>query len=360
MYSDEYFMKRALDLAKKAQGMTSPNPMVGAVVVKDGKVVGEGYHKKAGMPHAESLAIDAAGKNARGSDLYVNLEPCCHTGRTGPCADKIIASGIKKVVAATKDPNPLMCGKSLKKLGKAGVKTSCGTCCRESRKLNEVFFKNMQKKLPFVAAKFAQSLDGKIATRLNVSQWITSLAARNKAKELRDLYDCVVVGVNTANKDNPSLNGLTKKPLKAVIDPKLAIKPSLKLIRENGKNLFILTSLKNKNKRSKLFDKATVLFAKEKNGSLDLLDLLEQLYARKVCSLFVEGGAQTLGLFFDAGLVDKVYAFIAPQIIGGKDALSAVGAGGVAKPGKINLKSMRVEMVGPDILVSGDVKRYLK
>jgi diaminohydroxyphosphoribosylaminopyrimidine deaminase/5-amino-6-(5-phosphoribosylamino)uracil reductase len=326
-------------------------------VVKNGKIVGEGYHKKAGTPHAESLAIDAAGKNASGADLYVNLEPCCHTGRTPPCTDKIITGGIKKVVAATKDPNPLMCGKSLQKLGKAGIKTSCGSCCQESRKLNEIFFKNMQKKLPFVAAKFAQSLDGKIATRLNVSQWITSQEARNKAKGLRDLYDCVVVGVNTANKDNPSLNGLTKKPLKAVIDPKLVIKPSLKLIQENGKNLFLLTSLKNKNKGSKLFDKVTVLFAREKNGCLDLLDLMKQLYAFKICSLFIEGGAQTLGLFFDAGLVDKVYAFIAPQIIGGKAALSAVEARGVDTPGKISLKSVRVEMVGSDILVSGNITR---
>ena len=136
MYGDEYFMNKALELAKKAQGRTSPNPMVGAVVVKNGKIVGEGYHKKAGTPHAESVAIDAAGKDAQGADLYVNLEPCCHTGRTPPCSDKIIKSGIKKVVAATKDPNPLMCGKSLQKLNKAGVKTSCGCGCKESRKLN--------------------------------------------------------------------------------------------------------------------------------------------------------------------------------------------------------------------------------
>jgi len=358
MYGDEYFMNKALELAKKAQGKTSPNPMVGAVVVKNGKIVGQGYHKKAGTPHAESLAIDDAGKNAKGADLYVNLEPCCHTGRTPPCSEKIIQSGIKKVVAATKDPNPLMCGKSLQKLNKAGVKTSCGCGCKESRKLNEIFFKNMEEKLPFVAAKFAQSLDGKIATRLNVSQWITSDAARKKARGLRDLYDCVLVGVNTANKDNPSLNGLVKKPLKAVIDPKLIIKPSLKLIKENGKNLFVVTSLKNKGKQAKILDQATVLFIKErKDGALDLLDLLKQLYARKVGSLFVEGGAQTLGAFFDAGLVDRAYTFVAPQIIGGKGALSSIGGRGVARPGKIELKSVRVEMVGPDILITGDVKK---
>ena len=350
-------MQRALELAQKAKGRTSPNPMVGAVVVRKGKIVGEGYHHRAGMSHAESLAIDAAGKDARGASLYLNLEPCCHTGRTPPCADKIIKSGIKKVVAATKDPNPRMCGRSLRRLDQAGIKTSCGCCSKEAQKLNEVFFKNMQKRLPFVAAKFAQSLDGRIATRKNISQWITGEAARKKAKGLRDLYDCVLVGVNTANKDDPTLNGLAKKTLKAVIDPKLILKPGLKLVRENGKKLFLCTSAKNRGKKCALAGKVTLLFVKERNGSLDLRDLLRQFYARQVCSVFVEGGSATLGAFFDAGLVDKVYAFVSPQVIGGKNALSSVGGRGADRPGRTGLKNLRVEMVGPDLLVTGDTKQ---
>ncbi len=345
-------------MAQTAEGKTSPNPMVGAVVVKNDKIVGCGCHQRAGTPHAEAIALDKAGKNAKGSTLYLNMEPCCHFGRTPPCTEKVIKSGVKRVVAATQDPNPLMQGKSFTKLKKAGVHVCSGVCHKEGEKLNEVFFKNMREKMPFVAVKIGQSLDGKITTSTGRSHWITGEPARQKARGLRDKYDCVLVGVNTANLDNPTLNGLNKNPFKAVIDPQLKLKPSLGLIKANGKRLFVITRAANKNKKSILEKKATLIFVAEKNGRLDLKAALKELYRLKVCSIFVEGGSATIGAFFDAGLVDKLYFFIAPKIIGGTAALSSVGGRGVRDPQKSRqIKELHVEMVGDDLLVSGYPRR---
>ena len=353
MKSESYFIEKTINLARKAEGCTSPNPLVGAVLVRNNKIIAQGYHKRAGLPHAEIEAIKKAGPKAKGSTLYVNLEPCFHFGRTPPCVDKIIETGIKKVVSATSDPNPLVRGKSMQKLKKAGVKVKVGLCTEEAKKLNEVFFKNMKKKLPFVVAKLAQTLDGKIATKSGTSKWITSKKARSYARSLRDKYDCVLVGVNTVISDNPRLDGLKKIPFKAVIDPEGRIPLNSYLVRKNPENLFIFTSNTKRKKLKNILAKAKVFALNKKGGSFDLKKVLKILYAQGVTSVFVEGGSATLGRFFDQKLVDKTHLFLAPKIMGGKESLTSIGAKGFSLNKCPVIKEMSIERVGDDVLVSG-------
>jgi len=309
---DIYFLKQTFILAKRAEGFTSPNPLVGAVIVKNNKIISQGYHKKAGLAHAEIEAILKAKQNLKGSSLYINLEPCCHFGKTPPCVDKIIQQGIKRVVVSTLDPNPKVHGKSIKKLKQAGVKVSVGLLKEEAIKINEIFFKNMQEKRPFVVAKVASSLDGKIATVNGQSKWITGRQARLFARGLRDKCDCVLVGINTVLKDNPKLNGLKKIPYKIVIDPSLRIDAGRFIVKNNPEKLIVFTSSKTKHKDSL---KGVKVFAvKEKKGKLDLRSILSILYKLRITSCFVEGGSETLGNFLDGKLIDKVHFFIAPKI----------------------------------------------
>jgi diaminohydroxyphosphoribosylaminopyrimidine deaminase/5-amino-6-(5-phosphoribosylamino)uracil reductase len=355
--NDRYFLEKTLELAKKAKGMTSPNPLVGAVIVKNDKIIGSGYHKKAGMPHAEIEALRNAKSSVKGATLYINLEPCFHYGRTPPCVDAIIKSGIKKVIVATKDPNPLVTGKSLRKLRINNIKVkTVDSCSKQSKKINEVFFMNMKKKRPFVAAKVAQSLDGKIATSSGKSKWITSSKARKFAKKLRDQYDCVLVGVNTVMKDNPTLDGVKKIPYKVVIDPKLRINKNCTLIKKYKKKLIIVTSDKNRKKLSMFPKEVKIILIKEKKGNLEIKDILKKLYALGITSIYVEGGSSTLGRFFKVRLVDKAYFFIAPKVLGGKEALASVGFEGFnSLTNCAYLKGKKVESIGGDLLIQGDI-----
>jgi diaminohydroxyphosphoribosylaminopyrimidine deaminase/5-amino-6-(5-phosphoribosylamino)uracil reductase len=352
-HKDAEFMERALELAAKGMGETSPNPMVGAVVVKNNKIIGEGYHKRAGMPHAETLAIKEAGRQVKGSTLYVTLEPCCHVGRTGPCVERIIKEKVKRVVIAAPDPNPLVNGKGVVALKHAGVKVDVGVSAQEAVRLNEIFFKNMRRKMPFVAAKVAQSLDGKITANTGESQWITGAQARIYAKKLRDKYDAVLVGINTVLKDNPRLNGLHKIGFKVVIDPKLRMPVLSKLVTQYSDKLIVVTGEKNAIKKNNLPAILNIVFVKQRNGVLDIKEMLQKLYMLGITSMFVEGGAQTLGYFFDAKAIDKIYFFIAPKIIGGKNSLSSIGALGAQNPNKSTfLKDRSIEFIGEDILVT--------
>ena len=352
MEEDIYFIKKTFQLARKAEGFTSPNPMVGAIIVKDNRLVSQGYHRAWGLPHAEIEAIRKAQGNIKGATLYVNLEPCFHFGKTPPCVEEIIRQKIKKAVIATVDPNPIVKGKSIAKLKRAGVKVKVGLCEDEARALNEVFFKNMKKKKPFVVAKAAQSLDGKIASRKGISKWITSKEAREFSRCLRDKYDAVLVGVNTVVKDNPRLNGAGKVPFKVIIDPYLEIPLNVRILREDPHKVIIFSSLKVK-KKCKL-SSIKVIFLKEKNGRFSLKGVLDALYRLGIMSVFVEGGSQTLGGFFDEKLIDKVYFFISPKIIGGRDALSSVGARGFVSPAKCaSIKNIEIKHLGEDILVMG-------
>ncbi|MDD5194441.1 MAG: bifunctional diaminohydroxyphosphoribosylaminopyrimidine deaminase/5-amino-6-(5-phosphoribosylamino)uracil reductase RibD [Candidatus Omnitrophica bacterium] len=351
---DTYFLRKTFALARKAQGFTSPNPMVGAVIVKNGRIIASGYHKKAGKQHAEIEAIRKNKKNLKGATLYINLEPCCHFGKTPPCVDEVIKQGIKRVVIAVRDPNPRVCGKSIKKLKAAKVEVYEGLLADSARQLNEIFFKNMKMHLPFVAAKVAQSLDGKIATSGGASQWITQKNSRQYAKSLRDNYDAVLVGVKTVIADNPRLDGIKKIPFKIVIDPHLRIPLYSYLATRYAEKLIILASCKNKNVSAKITSGAKIIFVKEEKGVLNLRDALKSLYQAGIMSVFVEGGSETLGRFFDSRLVDKVYFFIAPKVIGGRLSLSSIGGRGAEKlDNYAQIKDMRIKRIGKDILFSG-------
>jgi diaminohydroxyphosphoribosylaminopyrimidine deaminase/5-amino-6-(5-phosphoribosylamino)uracil reductase len=352
--TDSFFLKKTFALAKRAQGRTSPNPCVGAVIVKNKRIIAQGYHRKAGLPHAEIEAIRKAKESLKGATLYLNLEPCCHFGRTPPCVDEVIKQGFDRVVIATQDPNPKVNGTSIIKLKRAGIKVTVGLLRNEAEKVNEVFFKNMRTTLPFVAAKVAQSLDGKIATRKRISRWITSIQSRLYAKRLRDRYAAVLIGVNTVISDNPHLDGIRTTPFKIVIDPGVRIPLNSYLVKESAGKLIIFASLKSKNKRKNFPSTVRIYFIKEKNGRLNLKDMLKILYTLGITSVFVEGGSYTLGGFFDEKLVDKIYFFVAAKIIGGTNALTSIGGLGFSSPQMCpQIQNMNVAQSGPDILITG-------
>lgn len=354
---DIHFMQEALALAKRGQGKTSPNPLVGSVVVKNNKIISKGFHKKCGLAHAEVVALKKAAARAKGATLYVNLEPCFHFGRTPPCVDKIIKAGIKRVVIAVKDPNPQVKGKSIRKLRKNKIKVSLGVCQKEARKINEVFFKNIKDDLPFVVAKVAQSLDGKITTSLGQSKWITTDKTRQFARRLRDRYDAVLIGAETLRKDNPKLNGLDKVPYKVIISSDLDLPKNSYIFKNFTDKTYIFTAvnLKGKNKFSKNIKIFSLKATKE---GIPLKKVLKKLYQLGIMSVFVEGGADTLGRFFSQNLVDKAYFFIAPKIFGGKGALSSVGATGVKQIKKSpELEKPKIKRIGNDILIWGYLKK---
>lgn len=350
MNKEKLFLAQAIKLAECSRGCTSPNPLVGAVLVKGNKVIGRGFHRCAGAFHAEIEAMRKVKGALRGATLYVNLEPCFHWGRTPPCVDAIISGGIKKVVISTKDPNPKVSGRSIAKLRKAGIRVVTGVMAKEAEKLNEIFFTNMRKKRPFVVAKVAQSLDGKITTRTGRSKWITSQKARMYARGLRDMYDAVLIGIGTAIKDNPKLNGVRKTPSKIIIDPQLRVSLSSILVKKSPKKLIVFHSSRaSKSKKMKLAKKGVRLFVFK-----HVRDILKILYKLEIMSVFVEGGADTLGRFFDAKLIDKVHVFYAAKIIGGKDALSSIGAKGVISPSQaIFIKDLEIKRIGRDLLLTG-------
>ncbi|KXG77290.1 Riboflavin biosynthesis protein RibD [Fervidicola ferrireducens] len=330
MERDIFFMKRALDLAKKGRGTTSPNPMVGAVIVKDGEIVGEGYHRKAGEPHAEVMALAQAGERARGAELFVNLEPCCHFGRTPPCADAIIRAGVKRVVVAMTDPNPLVAGKGIKRLREAGVEVEVGLLEEEARKLNEVFIKYITTGRPFIVAKIAQSLDGKIAMASGESRWITGEPARIKAHEFRSWYDAVMVGIGTVLADDPLLTcrlpGERKSPLRIVVDSWARIPLDARMLEcKDGRVILATTERADGEKVNALKGKGVeVIKVPAVDGRVDLKRLMEILGSMEITSVLVEGGATLIASFIKENLVDKLLVFQAPLIIGG-DGIDSIG-----------------------------------
>ncbi len=358
----EDFMLRALQLAKRGKGRTSPNPMVGAVLVKNGRVVGEGFHPRAGEPHAEIFALRQAGENARGATLYVTLEPCNHYGRTPPCTKAIIAAGVAEVHMAILDPNPLVAGGGKKELEAAGIRTVVGEHENEAKKLNEVFLHWVTTGRPFVIAKFAASLDGKIATRTGESRWITGPEARRYAHELRDQVDAILVGVNTIIKDNPELTTRLEKkdvhhPLRVVLDSRGRAPLAARVFDPDlpGRTLVVTTEAMPQKTRQALSERGIeVLVPPADRGQVNLPALLHELGAREVTSVLVEGGSTVLGSFFAHGLVNKVVTFIAPMIIGGQEAPTAVGGSGVERLADAwRLKEIEVTKVGEDLLITG-------
>jgi diaminohydroxyphosphoribosylaminopyrimidine deaminase/5-amino-6-(5-phosphoribosylamino)uracil reductase len=357
-------MNLALNLALKAKGKTSPNPAVGALVVKNGRVVGRGYHKKAGLSHAEVIALEQAGPRAQDATLYVTLEPCTHFGKTPPCVHKIIASGVKEVVVGMVDPNPKNNGAGIEILKRSKIKVKVGFLEEKLRKLNEVFIKYITKRMPFIAVKVGQSLDGRIATKTGDSKWITSDKSRNYAYRLRPEFDAIMVGVNTILRDNPRLNTSfsDKRLIKIVVDSQLSTPQNANIFSKDS-SVIIVTLLAQPGQQTEnrkiLSEKAKILEVKEKAGQINLKDMLKKLAQQKISSILVEGGGTLIGTLFDEGLVDKVLFFISPKIIGGKDAISSVMGQGIARIDRaVKLKDIKLKRIGEDFLLEGYVQRY--
>jgi len=355
----ERYMTPALELARKGAGKTSPNPMVGAVIVKNGKIVGRGYHKKAGTPHAEIHALKEAGAKARGAVLYVNLEPCCHHGRTKPCTDEIIRTGIKTVIFSIKDPNPIVSGKGAAKLRRAGIKVVTGVLRREAEILNEIYLKNIRTGLPYVILKSAQTLDGRIAAASGDSKWITGPRARKAGHQLRAECDAVAIGGGTAMADNPELTVRMVKgrdPYRIVMTSSAALPRTLKLFKNNDDaRTIVATSAKNS---GRLRARNLTVWSIRKDGrNLSLTDFLEKAWQFGITSILVEGGSKLATSFLKQGLVDKHYIFVAPRVIG--RGIEAVGDLQIDKiAGGIDYKSMTVtDGLSPDILITGYPER---
>jgi diaminohydroxyphosphoribosylaminopyrimidine deaminase/5-amino-6-(5-phosphoribosylamino)uracil reductase len=360
------YIEQALSLAKLALGQASPNPAVGAVVVKEGVVVGQGYTQPPGSHHAEVLALKQAGDEARGSAMYVTLEPCCHHGRTPPCTEAIISAGVREVHIAMLDPNPLVSGRGKDELQKAGIKIYLGEHEEEAKEINEAYTKFITTGIPFVTAKFAVSLDGKIATRKGNSRWISGREARKYVHCLRYTTDAIMAGVNTLLADNPHLTtrcsggkGGTarKQPLRVIVDGKGRTPLTARVFSEPGETLLALGMAATPEEKAAFAKvRAEIWESTTAAETVDLEKLLMALGEREVTSVLVEGGGVLLGSLFDLGLVDKVIAFIAPIIIGGAEAKTAVAGRGVDKVAdSFRLERVKVEKLGDDLMVSGYV-----
>lgn len=361
---DEKYMRLAMQLAGNAIGRTSPNPLVGAVIVKDNRVVGCGWHRKAGTPHAEVHALNQAGELAQGADVYVTLEPCAHYGKTPPCAKALVKAKVKNVYGGLLDVNPKVAGKGFKILEDAGIHVEYGFLQDELRKQNEVFFKWIEHKKPFVVLKAAMTLDGKIATATGQSKWITNETSRAYGYKLRDIYDGIMVGINTVIEDNPMLTARVdggKNPIRIVVDSSLRIDINANVVQDKSAKTIIATTDKaDKDKILKLQaqDVDVIVVDKDENDKVDIEKLLDILGQQNICSILVEGGATLSGSFVARKLVDKVYFFIAPKIVGGKEAKTPVAGTGILNLQEaLALKDIQIEKLEEDILIIGRVDK---
>ena len=361
-------MEQAISLARLALGQTSPNPAVGAVVVKDDGVVGQGYTQPAGSWHAEIVALNQAGEKARDATMYVTLEPCCHYGRTPPCTRALIAAGIREVHLSMIDPNPIVSGRGKEELEKAGVITYLGEHEAEAREITEAYAKYITTGMPFVTVKFAASLDGKIATKSGDSKWISGDESRRYAHNLRYTSDAIMAGVNTVLADDPYLTArscggrggtVRKQPLRVIVDGKARTPPMAQVFKQPGKTVLALgRSATAEEKRVFSQVGAELIELPSAGERVDLEKLFHTLGERGITSVLVEGGGVLIGSLFDSGLVDKVIAFIAPIVIGGKEAKTPVSGKGVDKVvDSLRLERVKVEKSGEDVLVSGYVPK---
>jgi len=358
---DAEIMERALALARRAMGQTSPNPLVGAVVVRNRRIIGEGYHHRAGAPHAEIHALDAAGDRAKGSDLYVTLEPCSTHGRTPPCTDAIIHAGIRRVVVAAEDPNPKHSGHGLELLKKAGIRVEVGLLGEEAGRLNEPFNKWIRTGMPFVTVKAAMSLDGKIATRNGESKWITGEKARAFVQELRRGADAVVVGSRTIIADNPQLTvrdgAIDRQPRRVVVDSRGCSALDAHVFSDEDRlRTIVLTSERSPEvwRRQLTEQGVTVVTCVSSADRIAVGDALKQLSQREIINVLVEGGGGLIGALLDARLVDKAVFFYAPKVIGGTNAPTAVEGQGIEKlKDAVTLRKVEWRHLGDDLVVIG-------
>jgi diaminohydroxyphosphoribosylaminopyrimidine deaminase / 5-amino-6-(5-phosphoribosylamino)uracil reductase len=360
--TDQDFMRLAIELAKSAKGQTNPNPIVGAVVVKEGQIVGMGAHLKAGEPHAEVHAIRMAGEKSKGSTVYVTLEPCSHYGKTPPCADLLIESKVKRVVIATMDPNPLVAGKGIKKLKDAGIQVDVGILKEEADKLNEVFYHFIQTKTPYVTIKSASSLDGKTATVTGESKWITGEEARMDVHKYRHQHDAILVGVNTIIADNPHLTTRLpsggKNPVRIILDTNLRTPLEANIVTDGEAPTWIITGSQVHEDRIQPYLKEHVKILKMEEEKIFIPSLMKKLGENGIASLFVEGGAEVISSFIRSRAVNQIITYIAPKIIGGKDAPTVVGGKGFEKMSDVlSLKVQSIEKIGEDIKIVS-IPRY--
>jgi len=358
-------MKMALALARKGQGFTSPNPMVGAVIVNNGKVVGKGYHRAVGEAHAEINAINNAGIASKGATLYVSLEPCNHTGRTPPCSVEICKAGINRVVVAMNDPNPDVNGGGINYLKSRGIKVKSGVCENEAKRLNEAFIKHVTTKRPFVIVKCASTLDGRIATRTGDSKWISGEESRAFVHNLRHAVDGIMVGINTIKKDNPALttrlqNITGRDPVRIILDTNLSIPEGAKTLRlDSDSDTIIITggSVPEDKKIRLEAHGAKIIKVPVKNNLIDLDQLMDKLGALGIISLLIEGGSRVIASALSAKIVDKVVFFYGPKILGGDDGVPVCkGPGPDLMNRCIPVKNINVRRFGDDVMIEGYIK----
>jgi diaminohydroxyphosphoribosylaminopyrimidine deaminase/5-amino-6-(5-phosphoribosylamino)uracil reductase len=356
---DTAWMRRALELAERGRGHVEPNPLVGAVVVRDGRLVGEGWHQRFGQAHAEVNGLAAAGESARGADLYVTLEPCCHHGKTPPCTDAVLRAGIRRVVAAMQDPFPAVAGKGSALLRAAGVEVEVGLCQAEARRLNAPYLKLLGTGRPYVHAKWAMTLDGKIATRTGDSRWISNEESRRRVHQLRGRMDAIVAGIGTALADDPQLTARPPGPRTAtrvVLDSRGRLPLNGRLAGSTRQTpVLIVTAAPPPEKVTDLRERGCeVLTLAGADGRVDVEALLAEMGRRRFTNVLVEGGAGVLGSFLDADAIDEVHVFIAPRLAGGADALTPVAGRGVEKIAEaLRLTECRFEGVAGDLYVHG-------
>jgi diaminohydroxyphosphoribosylaminopyrimidine deaminase/5-amino-6-(5-phosphoribosylamino)uracil reductase len=364
--NDEFYIDRSLRLASKARGRTSPNPMVGAILVKNGEIVSEDYHRRPGSPHAEALVIEKAGEKAHGASLYVNLEPCCHLEkRTPPCTRAIINAGIKEVIIGMLDPNPRVSGKGIKELEKVGIEVRSGILESKSRTLNEFYIKNITTGKPFVILKTAMTLDGKIATPDGESKWITGELARKMVHRTRSSVDAILTAIGTVKADNPSMTSRIRggrNPKKIVIDPYLEIPEDAKVLQGPQETIIVtkVSAMKQQKrhlvaKKEKLLSRG-VHFIEYKGKKASLVWLLDQFGKRGITSILIEAGSSLNAYALNEGVVDKVMFFIAPRIMGGVKSFPAVGGETMKRLDDIcSVRDLKIRKIGDDLLVEGYV-----
>jgi diaminohydroxyphosphoribosylaminopyrimidine deaminase / 5-amino-6-(5-phosphoribosylamino)uracil reductase len=357
--TDEFWMARALDLARRGVGLAHPNPIVGAVVVKSGRVVGEGFHVYERRDHAEIVALRQAGKRAKGATLYVTLEPCCHTGRTGPCTRAVVAAGISRVVGAMRDPHSVVAGNGFQQLRRAGVEVTIGVGEPDAQILNESFSRWIVSKRPFVILKTALTLDGQISQRASSATWITSPASRKEVQRMRHTADALLTGIGTVLADDPRLNDRSGLPrrrrlLRVVLDSRLRLPLRSELVRSAAEDLLVFTgeSLDSTKARALIRSGVEVVWLRTRRGRIDLGEVIRELGRREILNLMVEAGAELNGAMLEAGLVDKLVLFYAPKIMGGSGVpMARIPSRFFAKsPPLTNLK---LRACGPDFVVQG-------
>lgn len=375
---DRKYMELALELALKGCGKVDPNPLVGAVIVKDGKIIGSGYHTEYGKLHAEREALASCSSSAEGAVMYVTLEPCCHHGKQPPCTDAVIDAGIRRVVIGSADPNPLVAGKGVEILKAHGIEVVEGFMREECDAINPAFFRFIKTGMPYVVMKYAMTMDGKIATRTGASKWITSEAARKRVHEDRNRYMAIMAGIGTVLKDDPLLTCRIpggRDPVRVICDTHLRIPVDSQIVQTAKKYRTLIATAENGGSESSagrcgeckyIEDKCSALTAKGceilyipvKNGHIDLEQLMKKLGEQKISSVLLEGGGTLNWSALGAGIVDRLQVYIAPKIFGGKDAPSPVGGAGVGMPAEAFLtEKPKVTFIGEDILIESEVKR---